>query len=128
MFRRVTLWRGEINLIGQLFLVGSPGNLLGSVSSFKNYRMGGTPHHHITISYSAKVCMLLIKTKQLDLLLYRKNVSDAIVYLGEYGWGQIDEHCWSSMTSQLIIQCCRGWTNCPTCRVQQCVIMCVEQC
>ena len=44
------------------------------------------------------------------------------------GWGQIDEHCWSKMTSQLIIQCCRGWPNCPTCGVQQCVIMCVEQC
>ena len=37
------------------------------------------------------------------------------------GWGQIDEHCWSSMTSQLIIQCCWGWPNCPTCGVQQCV-------
>ena len=31
------------------------------------------------------------------------------------------------MTSQLIIQCCRGWPNCPTCGVQQCVIMCVER-
>ena len=31
------------------------------------------------------------------------------------------------MTSQLIIQCCRGWPNYPTCGVQQCVIMCIEQ-
>ena len=44
------------------------------------------------------------------------------------GWGQIDEHCWSNLTSQLIIQCCRRWPNCPTCGVQQYVIMCVEQC
>ena len=44
------------------------------------------------------------------------------------GWGQIDEHCWSNITSQLIIQYCRGWPNSPTCGVQQCVILCVEQC
>ena len=45
-----------------------------------------------------------------------------------FGGGQIDEHCWSNMTSQLTMQCCRGWPNCPTCGVQKCVIMCVEQC
>ena len=39
--------------------------------------------------------------------------------------GQIDERCWSNITLQLIIQCCRWWPNCPTCGVQQCVIMCV---
>ena len=44
------------------------------------------------------------------------------------GWGQIDTHCWLNMTSQLITQCCRGWSNFPTCSVQQFVIMCVEQC
>ena len=44
------------------------------------------------------------------------------------GWGQIDAHCWPNMTSQLITQCCRGWSNFPTCSVQQFVIMCVEQC
>ena len=43
------------------------------------------------------------------------------------GWAQIIEHCWSNMTSQLIIQCCRGWPNCATCGVQQYVIMCTEQ-
>ena len=48
--------------------------------------------------------------------------------LVSYGWGQIDEYCWFNMTSQSIIQCCRGWPNCPTCGVQQCVIMCIEQC
>ena len=49
-------------------------------------------------------------------------------YQFELGWGQISKHCWSNMTSQLIIQCCRGWPNCPTCGVQQCVTMCAEQC
>ena len=40
------------------------------------------------------------------------------------GWGQTDKHCWSNMTSQLIIQRCRGGggggglSNCPTCGVK----------
>ena len=68
----------------------------------------------------------LILRNQLEYQLI--NSLQCVESLVVYGWGQIDEHCWSNMTSLLIIQCCRGWPNCPTRGVQQCVTMCVEQC